>query len=1012
MRKLKLFSILILSLTCVFSTVFGIAKAFETVDYEFTTEMAVEKTYSLNQEVYFPKGTFVFGSDEITATTIIRLPNGKSYQKSSCVLSESGEYMLEYFTDYAGKRYSEIRKFKVSNTTYSVSGNGSAEYNAELGGLSVKLSAGTTFKYNVPIDISNNTLSDSIISLYVNSSAVGVRDFEQYIITLTDAYDSTNQIHLRAYASDNFGSQAYANVLTYFSAGVQNKNYFAGINNDSGSIAKGGRWGTYLHHSFSGQHTKGNGLEDQASFRIDYANKDFYLHANALGQILKVAELDNPNFFSNTWSGFTSGVCYISITGDSFVNSEAQLVITDIMGQDLTKTVITDNEAPELNIDFGEFDSKNYPDGVIDMPYRIYDYVCHDNLDMSTNVEVAVYMGYYSNKKVSVDLIDGCFVPKYKTVYTIVYTATDDMGNKTVKEIDVNVGELGDYENLTFAIEQIFDDYKAGSILTVQNDIEILSREETFGSLNLKVDLINSKENIALYNGLLNDFNGVDVRLMTMGSQKLVYTLYDYIRSQSVEKSFNVLASDVPVFETSIDKVGLPKYLISKNVYKFPTVTYLDLSGEEVVYKKATLSIFDTKENIITDNLYSVADVDKVLVKYYAEEQPSVLLETEIPVYSLMSGVKLDMSKLFLTDTNVARTANSGNITFATQSNAVIECIQELLAEQFNLDFNVNTEKNNFTEIAIKVSDARNQDLAVVLNLVKANGKTKLYLNNDYVGLEYTISLDFYGNKNANFELKYEETKKAFTINEVSFTPSKYSNGSSFNGFPSRTLTISVEIKGVSGESELKLINLNGQPLSRIPQDNISPNMEILNQTEEILFEKGSVYETPIVIAYDVLCGYSNATISVRQVGGGYLKLEDGRELKDLDASVSYKVVLPEFSEYSVMVKSYDRNELDFRQTIIINVLDEEPPTIKLSSGLESSYKLNSSVTIPKIIVDDNISGGELKGYVVVVNPDDKYEFVADKSYKFTKKGNYKFKFFVYDLAGNLTVIEKNVKVG
>ena len=1012
MKKLKLFGILILSLTCVFSTVFGIAKAFETIDYDFTTETAIESTYSLNQEVYFPKGAFVFGSEEITATTIIRFPNGQSYQKNSCVVTESGEYMLEYFADYNGKRYSEIKKFKVSNTTYSVSGNGSAEYNAELGGLSVKLSAGTTFKYNVPIDINNNTLSDSIISLYVNSSAVGVRDFEQYIITLTDAYDSTNQIHLRAYASDNFGSQSYANVLTYFSAGVQNKNYFAGINNDTGNINKGGRWGTYLHHSFSGQHVKGSGLNDQASFRIDYANKDFYLHANALGQILKVAELDNPNFFSNAWSGFTSGVCYISITGDSFVNSEAQLVITDIMDQDLTRTVITDDEAPKLNIDFGEFDSENYPDGVIDKPYRIYDYVCYDNLDMSTNVEVAVYMGYYTNKKVSVNLIEGCFIPKYKTIYTIVYTATDDMGNKTVKEVNVNVGALTDYEELTFEIGQGFGEYKAGSILTIQNDIEIISREETFGSLILKVDLINSKENTTLYNGALGDFNSVDVRLMTMGSQKLVYTLSDYIRSHSVEKSFNVLASEVPVFETSIDEVGLPKYLISKNIYKFPTVNYLDLSGEEVVYKKATLSIFDTKENIITDNLYTVADVDKILVKYYAEEQPSVLLETEIPVYSIISGIKLDMSKLFLTDANVTKTANSGNITFTTQSDAVIECIQELLAEQFSLDFNVNTEKNNFTEIAIKVSDARNQDLSVVLNLVKERGKTKLYLNDDYAGLEYNISLDFYGNKHGDFELKYQETKKAFVINTVSFTPSKYLNGSSFNGFPSRTITISVEIKGVSGEAELKLINLNGQPLSKIPQDSISPNMEILNQTEEILFKKGSVYQTPVVIAYDVLCGYSNATISVRQVGGGYLKLEDGRELKDLNASVSYDVVLPEFSEYSVMIKSYDRNELEFKQSIIINVLDEEPPTIKLSSGLESSYELNSSVTIPKITVGDNISDSELQGYLVVVNPNNKYEFVTDKSYKFTIKGSYKFKFFVYDLSGNLTVIEKNVKVG
>ena len=767
-----------------------------------------------------------------------------------------------------------------------------------------------------------------------------------------------------------------------------------------------------MHQSFSGEPLAGSGLLDQASFRIDYANKNFYVHANARGQILKVAELSNPNYFNNVWNGFTSGVCYLSITGDSFLNSEAEIVITDIMGEDLTKTEIKDVTAPEIVIDYNEFDINNYPDGVVNCPYKIFGYTCTDDFDMSPTVDIAVYAGYYTNKKISINIENGYFLPKYKTVYTIVYTAYDIMGNTSVKTVDVNVGDSSEYNELSFEVEQDFSDCKAASFLEIKNLIDVNSYEPTFGQLKLKINLINLKEDVLLYDGKLADFEGVMHRLVVMGNQKIVYTIYDYNRSRSIEKNFNVSSNDVPVFDSTIDKIGLPKYLISSNTYKFPTVNYLDLSGDEVVYKKAKLSIFDTKANEITDNLYTVANVDHITVKYYTEENSQVFIEKNIPVYSIMNGVKIDMSKLFLTSDKVTKTLTLENISFLTREDSVIECLQEFLAENFNLDFNVNTEKNAFTELAIKITDARNQDLSVVLNLVKDNGKTKLFINNDYNGLEYAISLDFYGNKNANFELKYEETKNTFTINNVVFKPVKYLNGNSFAGFTSRTLTVSIEMKGVLGESELKFFNISGQPLSKIPQDNIAPNMEIIRQTEKTIFEKGAIYDTPIVISYDVLCGYSNSTISVRQVGGGYLRLEDGRELKDLDASVSYKVILSEYSEYTILMKTLDKNEIDFKQTIIINVLDKEPPEITLSSDFSSKYSLNASVTLPKIIVNDNISYTELEGYIVVINPNDEYEYITSKTYKFTKIGNYKFKFFAYDVAGNLTVIEKNVKVG
>lgn len=999
------YSLIILTAILLVATMFiiGLNKG-----YSFELKDELKDTYSLNESIYIPHGSFDVSGKSIDAEYQIYYPNGNSYSKSYCTLDVAGKYTIKYFVNVDGKMLTEEKSFIVINSLYAVSGTGSAVYSEESGGLEVDLPSGGVFKYNKLINLSDYTSEDSIISLYVKAPGVQVRDFETLYVTLTDAYNSENQIHFRAYAADNFPSHGYSKTLSYFSCAIGGKNYFVGLSHDSGNISKGDRYGYWSQFSFSNQGQKGIGLDDQASFGLDYGKKDFYVKTSFAGKS-KVAELSNPAYFSNPWEGFTNGLCYLSVSADNYINASAKIVITEIAGDKLTETELNDTEKPEIVLDYGGF--SEIPFAIKDMPYKLFDATVIDNVDVNCELNVNVFFDYYTSKRENVNVSNGKFIPKRLGIYTVIYSSQDSYGNYQEEIVQVEVKDKEDVNPLKISVAQTFGTVNAGESICVNNSFTVNSSCEQLGDIKVKIYLKNDEEKVLLFDGKVEDSFNVEQKLFNLGNNEIIYEFSDYIRTVTIQKDFNVLKPSCNQFLQTAEQVGLPEYLIRNNDYILPDVNLVsyDANGKKEI-KTAELYVFENgKDRLIENNKYTVnSNENSVKIKYVDPANGDNFIEKQIEVISLYEGEQLLLNKMFVSE-NATVLAEKDWISITTEEDSVVDCVQELLADKFSFTFDVDPEKNAFDEVLIKLSDSRVKGCEILVSFIKSNGGSKVYINKEYDGASYTVSADFNKSKNVDYELTFSGNNNVLSFEGSAIQIKKYLNGEEFNGFPSGTVVMSVELKNATGLSSVRLKKLNGQPLTNVSKDSISPSMAILSQ-DKLSYKIGDKYQTPVAIAYDVVCGLSSATISVRKIGGTYLTNDDGVLIKNLVASESYTLTLSEYGEYSIQISTADKNN-KFNQNIVISVLDRVAPEITLDKELKEDYKAGAEIVLPTMTVTDNLST-EIEAFIIIVTPRNKYETVTDNKYKFNEIGEYKIRFVAYDEVGNMCLIEKVVKVG
>ena len=189
-----------------------------------------KEEYIKGEKIDVPERTLSDGSKTQKASAVVYAPSGKTYTSNSIVLREMGEYEVVYSAVIDGKTITEVETFKSISSLYTIEGTGSYEYKANektpnTKGLNVELSSGSTFVYNKVINLNEIPEKADFLKLYVVPDTIGFCDFRGITVTLTDIYDSANQVIISGNNvtdgyHDGIWDYEYAKYMMYLRAGT------------------------------------------------------------------------------------------------------------------------------------------------------------------------------------------------------------------------------------------------------------------------------------------------------------------------------------------------------------------------------------------------------------------------------------------------------------------------------------------------------------------------------------------------------------------------------------------------------------------------------------------------------------------------------------------------------------------------------------------------------------------------------------------------------------------------
>ncbi len=976
---------------------------------ELKEAVDVRQYYTLGERLIIPEGVLVVGGQEYAATASVVLPSGVALRTTMLDLDTVGQYTLQYTAEVDGKQYLNSQIFTVRQDAISLSGTGSYELDEDTGWLTCSLDNMESICYNLPVDLSELTKNDELISVIVNASETGKRDFEEYIIVLTDAYDSQNCVYVRVKAAINFTTnpaspEYYTTYQAYVAADFADHNQFVGLEGSS-KLHRGDSYGRPVHNSFCNM-TKTSSIThemDALSLRWDNDEKAFYVTSPGfyVNPVL-VADMNSTEHFSNNWQGFTKDVVYVSLYVKE-VSGSANLTVKHIAGSKLVSGAIEDTTLPEITVNYGDYSALSVPKAVVGQPYKLFDAVAEDLNMYASQVSTKVYLNYQSSTQRMVTVTDGCFTPEYTGTYAIVYSAADSFGNEQQEVVYVDA-----IRSDAIDFEVGGGSAKGGHLATLAVP-EIPAGSANTGNYTLTVTAKNGETSDLVYQGLLDEFTGT-YRFMALGQWTVEYTVSDYSRSTTSSVTWEVTAGQSVIID-AFEDLSIDAYLVAGNTCRLPQVQVVSFESGEAVYTPATLKVvYGTKETKLADYLFTpdLSDGTEVQIVYCDENNAEAVISGTRQIYEVVdANNKVDMTKLFLTD-NATVTADKGSINFTTDLDTKIELLNKQGAENLTVNFNLKGNKN-FGKFHVILTDSEDPDISVRVtfenrfNTVSdtVNGNTNMYLNGE--SQRFWKLMGSFGELNATeFNMVYSNTARAVKIDGMTAAIDTCINGQSFEGFPSKAVYITFEMSDITGNAIAELKSVNGQILSSAQMDLSIPRVHILDYYQSS-YAYGESFTTLEAFGIDVISGYSTATVTVRMEDGTVLHDVNGVELQNVDATQGYTVALEQYGKYVIQYSTKDRfgNRSDIiASAYSFTVADTQKPEMSFSGELQKFARVNDQLTLPKIEVTDN-SSQTMPVNVVIVKPNGTYITAQPESFIFEEQGTYTVILTAFDSAGN-----------
>ena len=989
----------------------------------------IASKYMLGEVFSAPSIKLSHGGKEYEAKPYIKFPSGKISENETIKLTEAGAYEVIYLAKCNDVMLSDTYKFVVTNELYSVMGEkstvyyGTHEYMPDTKGIITSIRPNESFVYNKPIDLTSYNKNNKIVTLNVLPNNIGIADAQKILIKLTDIYDEDNYIVLEMKKVED-NKLAWAETATYvaaYSNGQDSCGLESGSHPNTGrvveynggiyTIHKNNYYGTWTGYAMTGAPRYVSTAipnfkpeyvgEQEFSFAMDYANGVIYG-----GPFLSlVNDLRSDIIYgSNFWTGFTTGEAYLSISALNYNAESVNLIIKEIAGEstvNMSENLYLDTVAPTLDILWND----TYPVGLVGHKYPIFDSYSYDEYDHEEkDVKVNVYLNYGLSNQVNVATNDGSFIPQYKATYYIHYSVTDNAGNLNETVIPVTVND---------DVEKIMVDNisKSQTVYDVGEEVVVskLSYKNVVGTLCEKVTAVLKSDDSISYDVI----DGKFVPLHS-GDYEIKYEYSDYIFEGEYTYDVTINHTDKPLIS---ENIVLENYFIKGCEYSLPThYGYIFKDGKAL---EKPLKIFVTEGNNtfeVTDNKYKPNYNGEITISYVLENLGHETRK-DIKAYAVEVGYEssLEMGKYFYSD-NVTITPEGKYIEYTLVENKTtkLDFINSLPSSNFSIRLAASDAKNNFTKINLYLTDASDSSIRIKFTYEKEpTGYVKFYVN-DKAATNYNT---LFASSENPILCEYNNR-----LLQVSPHPTNYQlvketvYGDVFNGFVSDKISLEIEVDGVSGDSALRVVNLCGQPFTKIKADIIEPKVYVYNDVGE--FDIDSIYELSAATIVDVLDPNIKAFIRVKDPEGQIVSTVDGVLLDETAPyNVSHKIKLTKFGIYQVYYEAVDTNDNKTTYSFVINVVDKEVPVVKIINPVTSA-KVGDIVNISSISISDNYSE-KYDIYVCMIAPNGQTysltlveeETIIYKSFTATNAGKYEIFYYVADEAGNTTFVSYTINV-
>ncbi len=978
---------------------------------EFVFSGTLEPKYKYGETVEIPSAVY----NGKAVNFVVTLPDGTSTDRSPVKLTKTGVYTVDYVAESQNKYIKKTLSFSVYSRMFSVKGNGYTEYkttSAGVGGLYARLEKGDSIVYNDVIDLKNYRDGQLLFKMGVPSSSAGEADIEGFEVTLSDIYDESKYITYR-FKKFKDGGQ-WETVVSYYDVGFGS--LYAGLEeSDSGQFsypdADGNqkRYKAYINSEKYGAHssismtggTAENPFDGTKLFGVTYDIDSglAYVKLCDNGKVnypVLVSDLTNENIYGEKFGGFADGKVRLTVTPTNFLKNDCMFFFAEAGGTAVTADnwdkLDTEN-APVISVDAGEYSADEVPASRKGASYRIFDAEAYDLLDGQIDCDVRVYYGYSDRDKIRINVTDNAFRTDYEGEYTIEYSATNSIGNKSVVTVKVNCVDLKDEIRLSLKGERGYEAVNAGDTVKLFDGYEI---ENSLGNTVLNVEC---------------RLDGGDVTYTPDGNNSFVpyyagvytirYTYSDFATSGYVEKKLTVNKADVVYYET----LGqLPSYLVKNGRYDLGFVkAYSAASGKPVeVPVKAFVKNDGAAETEISGEYAVTADSEVELIFRADVNFEAEALTVKRSVIDIGLGGDLDKSRLFVPETegiSFEATNSSINCLFdGTESDARFVFANTLARHSFKFAFApcpTDGEYTPFERFNLYLCDYTDADKKVKISFFRKSDGWYLSVNG-----EKTLRVaGSWGSSGDTVTIDYDISGGKLAAAGNSVSVESYDGNSGKISFD-KGITLVGEIIGADVCDGISFFELNGQTLSDNKYDYIAPQTDTTRC--DCFGEKdiNSVVSVGDFFASDVISPYSSVVYSVKGPDGKFVTSNEGAELNGISGDEINTFVLNGYGYYYVTVSSDDHNGNADSVSYRIIVTDYTPPVIALTDKITTG-KAGSEIRFAKYGVE-NDKGGHTT-FITVLDPTGTITYYGEQtSFTPAKKGVYVVTVSVIDKNNNL----------
>ena len=958
-----------------------------------------KEEYLKGEKVEIPQRTLKNGSNSEKVSPTVYAPSGKIYTANSIVLREMGEYEVVYSAEINGKTITEVETFKSISPLYTIEGTGSYEYKANEKtpntlGVNVELSSGSTFVYNKVIDLNNMPEKADILKLYVVPETIGVCDFRSITVTLTDIYDSANQVIITGNNvtdgyHDGIWDYEYAKYMMYMRAGTILSTP-RGV--DGSQMHIGNTYGYPSPCSFCG--LLSDKLEtDIFSFRFDYDTRKVLRNGGL------VADLDDPAHFTDIWTGFTTGEVEMSIALSSYVSNKGTFVLTEIAGETLGDAMtFYDNEVPVIDVDYGEYTKETIPSVGIGQQYKLFKATAKDTYSGEIAVETKVYFDYEGAKE-TFAIENGCFTPTKAGIYTIEYSATDYCGNIAVETCQVEVESVYSLISATFKSGTKIMAGVAGEWISIAE----LSTNGGYGNLKTSVKVLNPK-------GKECEITDKGILPIQAGTYQVVYTVTDYVgQKKTVRYDIAISANDSPVF---VDDVVLYRNYMNGYSYDLPALQAYKVDANGLTAVTTEIVVKDSQgERVLDNNVYVPVITENgtdIKITYRGIcNGKTVSKEYEGKGYITKGDRGLMMEKFFITPASITATSKNDCLEYTTSTNgATMEFINPLLADGFSLMLNFSKMQTN-ASLKFVLRDFANEANTVEVKMADDNGNYSLWVNGEKHELSSFAP-------NADYYLVFDNLQSRVGLKDMAGATTYFSVSDEQYYFSSGRAYLSIEFLDITAKNTLILKQLNSQNLKTMAVDLLRPNIAIFSEVAGKKYAMGDMVIVSEAIGLDVLDPFVKTTLTIKDADGNVVKdCMTGVLLQNVPTTQQYQFIIEKIGDYTVMYQATDSQNRSTTFQYAVAMHDDEKPVLELSYDIVETAKIGDYVYVPEGKGTDNVDG-EVTVYYCVITPDGvvhKFNRKLYDGFKVTTTGTYSIRYSLYDKYGNLAVYNYTIEV-